>query len=210
MNTPRVHESGTVLTRVLWLLGTYALLSSAAYLAGYYWLPEGFMRGSPQTAGGQVVAAAQSFWGQFGLTLLFNLGVTTAVSVVLNFNQIKGLPAGYLYPLFLAISGGLIAGTNSFLASDLTQYNAREGQALALSIGGFENLGFIFVIAATVKLGVYQYRSWWRWTGEWKPAKVMNLRDVRLSKLEIACLAIGVLLVIVGAYRETLMAFSLL
>jgi hypothetical protein len=38
----------------------------------------------------------------------------------------------------------------------------------------------------------------------------MNLREVRLSKLETVCLAIGILLVIFGAYRETLMAFNML
>ena len=153
---------------------------------------------------------AQSFWGQFGLTLLFNLGVTAAVAIVLNFNQVKGIPVGYLYPLFLAVSGGLIAGTNSFLASDLTKINVHVGTALAHSIGGFETLGFIMIIAATVKFGVYQYRSWWRWSGEWKPVKVMNLRDVRLSRPETVCLVIGVLLLIFGAYRETLMAFNML
>jgi len=210
MNAPQVHVSGTVFNRILWIYGLSTLLSNTAFLIGYYWLPEGFMRASPQTAGGQVVMAAQSFWGQFGLTLLFNLGVTAVIAVVLNFNQIKGVPAGYLYPLLMAVSGGLIAGTNSFLASDLTQYNAYEGHAMALSIGNFETLGFIFIIAATVKFGVYQYRSWWRWSGEWKPTKVMKLRDIRLSKPEIVCLVIGILLVILGAYRETLMAFNIL
>jgi len=185
-------------------------LSNAAFLIGYYWLPEGFFHGSPQTAGAQVVMTAQSFWGQFGLTLLFNLGVTAVVSIILNVNQIKGVPAGYLYPLFIAISSGFIAGTNSFLASDLTQYNAYEGHAKALSIGNLESLGFIFIIAATVKFGIYQYRSWWRWSGEWQPTKVMNLKDVRLSKPEIICLAIGILLVIFGAYRETLSMFNML
>ena len=121
MNTSQVNVPGSVYNRILWLFGLTTLLSNAAYLIGYYWLPEGFMRGNPQTVGGQVVMTAQSFWGQFGLTLLFNLGVTAVVSIVLNFNQVKGIPAGYLYPLFIAISGGLIAGTNSFLASDLTQ-----------------------------------------------------------------------------------------
>ena len=210
MNTPQVHISGSVYSRILWIFGAFTILSNAAFLIGYYWLPEGFMRGSPQTAGGQVVVAEQSFWGQFGLTLLFNLGVVAVVLIVLNFNQIKGVPAGYLYPLSLAVPSGLIAGTNSFLASDLTQYNAYEGHAMALSIGNLEMLGYIFIVAATVKFAVYQYRSWWRWTGEWKPTKVMNLRDVRLSKPEIVCLAIGILLVIFGAYRETLMTFNML
>ncbi len=210
MNTPQVHISGSIYSRILWLYGFFTLLSNAAYLIGYYGLPEGFMRGSPQSAGGQVVAGAQSFWGQFGLTLLFNLGVVAVVLIVLNFNQIKGIPAGYLYPLILAVTSGLIAGTNSFTASDITQYNAHDGMALALSIGNLEMLGYILIIAATVRFGVYHYRSWWRWSGEWKPAKVMNLRDVRLSKPELVCLATGILLVIFGAYRETLMAFNML
>ncbi len=210
MNTPQVNVAGNVYSRILWIYGLFTLLSNAAFLIGFYWLPEGFMRGSPQTAGGQVVMTAQSFREQFGLTLLFNLGVTAVVSIVLNFNQIKGVSAGYLYPLFIAVSSGLIAGTNSFIASDLTQYNARDGMALALSIGNLEMLGYIFIIAATVKFGVYQYRSWWRWSGEWKPTKVMNLWDVRLSKPELVCLAIGILLVIFGAYRETLMTYNML
>lgn len=210
MNTPQVHISGSVYSRILWIFGLTTLLSNAAYLIGYYWLPEGIMRSSPQTAGGQVVLTAQSFWGQFGLTLLFNLGVTAVIAIVLNFNQVKGIPVGYLYPFFIGISGGLIAGTNSFLASDLTKINVHVGTSLAHSIGGFETLGFIMIIAATVKFGVYQYRSWWRWSGEWKPVKVMNLRDVKLSKAEIACLVTGVLLVVLAAYRETLLGFNML
>ena len=206
MKTPQVHVTGSVYSRILWLYGIYTLLSNAVFLIGYYWLPEGFMRGGPLTATGRVVAAAQSFGGQFGLTLLFNLGMVAVISIVMNLNQVKGFPAGYLYPLSLAITSGLISGTNSFVSSDIAQFNARDGMALALSIGNLEMLGYIFVIASTVKLGIYQYRSWW----QWKPVKVMNLRDVRLSKLEIVCLVIGILLIIFGAYRETLMAFNML
>lgn len=210
MNTSQVHVSGSVYSRILWLYGLYTLLNNAFFLIGYYWLPEGFMRGSPQTAAGRVVAEAQTFWGQFGLTLLFNLGMVAIVSIVMNFNQVKGVPVGYLYPCFLGITSGLIAGTNSFISSDLTQYTVRDGMALGLSIGNLEMLGYIFVIASTVRFGIYQYRSWWRWDKEYKPVKVMNFRDVRLSAPEIVCLAIGVLLVIIGAYRETLMAFNML
>jgi hypothetical protein len=134
----------------------------------------------------------------------------TTIAVVANFNQVKGFPSGYLLPLVLAVTGGLIVGTNSFLADNLDRYsNVREAMALGQTIGGVETLGFILVIASTVKYGVYQYRSWWRWSGEWKPTKVMNLRDVRLSRQEALCLVLGILLLIIGAYRETVMAMSL-
>jgi hypothetical protein len=210
MNAPYPQTQDSVVKRIFWLYGLYTVLSNAVFLIGYYWLPEGLLRDSPPTAAGQVVASTSSFWGQFGLTLLFNLGWVTVVCVLLNVNQVRGFPVGYVYPISLAVMTGLIAGTNSFVASDLSSYNAREGMALGLSIGNLEMLGYICVIASTVKLGIYQYRSWWRWSGEWKPVKMMNFRDVRFSRTEILFLMVGVLLIVVGAYRETAMAFNLL
>ena len=161
----------SVFKRVLLLYGAYMLLNNSAYLTGYYLLPEGFMRGSPQTAAGRIADAAGSFGMELALTLVFNLGLAALLSILLNLSQVNGFPTGYLYPLFLGVFGGLVAGTNSFLASDLSQYTVWEGMALSLSIGNLEMLGYICVIAATVKLGIYQYKSWWRWTGKWKAIK---------------------------------------
>ncbi len=197
-----------VVKRALWLYGLHMLLSNGFYLIGYYLLPEGFLRGSPQVAIGAGVSAAPGFWPQLVLTLLLNVGWAAALAVVLNFNQIKGFPMGYLVIIALGVTGGLIPGTNSFAASDLTLYNARDGMALGLSIGGLEMLGYILIAAATVPLGVYQYRSWWRWSGEWAPTKLMRIRDVRLSRGELAALLLGVLVLVVAAVRETLMAVS--
>jgi hypothetical protein len=195
------HES--VFKRVLWLYGLYTLLSNAMYLLGYYLLPEGFMRGSPRMAPARV-AATGTFWSEFALTFLINLALVILLSVIWNVLQVKGFPLGYLYPIALAVGTGLTSGTNSFLASDLRQYNAWDGMALGISIGGVEILAYILIIASTGSLGVYQYRSWW----QWKPTKVMNLRDVRLSRAEMLCLTSGILLLIIAAYRETLMAMS--
>ena len=206
LNEVRSNVPETVWKRVLWLYGLYMLLSNAAYLFGYSVLPEGFMRGSPQVAVGRLVDGATSFWSEFGLTLVFNLGLVAVTGVLLNLNQVGGFPAGYVVPISLGLVSGLISGTNSFAASDLRAYNAWDGMALGLSIGGVEMLAYILVIAATAGLGVYQYRSWWRWSGEWQPAKLKRLRDVRLSRSEIVCLALGVLLLIAAAYRETWLA----
>ncbi len=68
--------------------------------------------------------------------------------------------------------------------------------------------GIILIIAATVRLGIYQYKSWWRWGGEWAPTKLMRIRDIRLSTSEWLTIGGGLLLIILGAYRETLMAFG--
>lgn len=208
VNEHRSTASETVWKRVLWLYGLYMLLSNAAYLAGYYLLPEGFMRGSPQVGIGRLVGSATSFWGEFGLTLLFNLGLVVIIGVLLNLNQVRGFPTGYVVLISLGLVSGLISGTNSFAASDLRLYNAWDGMALGLSIGGVEMLAYILVIAATAGLGVYQYRSWWRWSGAWAPVKLRRLRDIRLSGPETACLALGIALLIAAAYRETWLALQ--
>jgi hypothetical protein len=199
-----------VLKRLLWLYGLYMLLSNAAYLLGYYLIPEGALRQGPQAAPARIAGGASSFWGELALTLLFNVGLVVIAAVIMNLNQVKGFPAGYLYPICLGIISGLISGTNSFTASDLTKFNARDGMALGLSIGNVEMLGYILVIAATVKFGVYKYRSWWRWSGEWKPEKLMPIRDIRLARDEVIILALGIGLVVAAAIRETLMAHAAL
>jgi len=205
--TPTISQQSTIkslLARFLWLYGLYALLNNLTYLFGYYFLPEGFMRSSPHVGVGKLVATAESFWLELMLTLVFNFGIAL-LAFVLNLNQVNGVPTGYVLPISLAITGGLIAGTNSFAASDLKQYNAWEGMALGQSIGGLEMLAYILVVAATANLAMYQYRSWWRWSGEWGPLKIKRFRDLRLAKLEVVFLVIAILLFLFAAFRETMM-----
>jgi len=200
----QIQTRDSVFKRILWLYGLFTLLSNASFLVGYYLLPEGFMRGSPLMAAGELVASAGSFWPHFGLTLLFNVGLVIVLGVGANLQQVKSFPAGYLVPIFLGIGGGLIVGTNSFIASDLSRYSVRDGMALGLSIGELEMLAYITIIASTVKLGIYQYRN----LVDWRPIKVKRLGDVRLSRQEILCLITAMLLLIFAAYRETAMAVT--
>jgi hypothetical protein len=155
MNATSFQAQDGVFKRILLLYGLYSLLTNAAYLLGYYLLPEGFMRGSPGMTPARV-AATGTFWSEFALTFLINLVLVILLSVILNVLQVKGFPLGYLYPIAFAVNTGLVSGTNSFLQSDLRQYNVWDGMALNLSIGGLEMLGCILIIASTVSLGVYQ------------------------------------------------------
>jgi hypothetical protein len=205
MNTKFVQAQNGVFKRALWLYGLFTLLSNAAYLFGYYVLPEGFLRGSPFMWNAKAIAASGTFWSEFALLFLNNLVLVVLLSVVVNVFQVKGFPLGYLWLIFLAVQSGLVSGTNSFVQSDLRQYNVWDGMALNLSIGGLEFLGDILIIASTVSLGVYQFSSWL----QMKPTKVMNLRDVRLSRAEALCLISGIILLLIAAYREAVMATSL-
>jgi hypothetical protein len=207
MSLPLVQSDG-VLKRAMWLFGLHSVLNDGTFLLGFYLLPQGLMRSSPAVGVGGAVAQAGSFWTQLGLTLLFNLGVMTTIIVLCNLNRVRTVPVGYLIPITLGITGGLISGTNSFAASDLTRYNAWEGLALGLGIGGLEMLAYVLVAAATANLTVYQYRSWWRWSGEWQATQVRRFRDLRLTRSEVVTLGIGVLLFLIAAYRETVFSFA--
>jgi len=107
-------------------------------------------------------------------------------------------------PITLGIVSGLISDTNSFAASDLKQFNAWDGMALGMSIGGLEMLAHGLIVASTVGFGIYQYKSWWTLKSE----KFKNFRDIRLSRSEVFCLALGIFLIIFAAYRETVLAFQ--
>jgi hypothetical protein len=205
MNAAQIQPRENVFKRILWLYGLYSLLNLVSFLSGYYLLPEGLMRGSPYSAIGSFVASATSFWGEFGLTLLFNLGIVIVVCILTNLQQFKGIPMGYVVLVVLGIVSGLVSGTNSFSASDLKQFNAWDGMALGLSIGGVEMLAYVLVISATANIGLYQYKNLWQWQGE----KIKNLRDIRLSPSEIFCLCLGIFMIVIAAYRETVMAMNL-
>jgi hypothetical protein len=205
MNAAQIQPHENVFKRILWLYGLYSLLNLVSFLSGYYLLPEGFMRGSPYSEIGSFVASATSFWGEFSLTLLFNLGTVIVVCMLTNLQQLKGIPMGYVVPVVLGIVSGLVSGTNSFAASDLKQFNAWDGMAFGMGIGGVEMLAYVLVIAATANIGLYQYRSLRQWKGE----RIKNLRDIRLSASETFCLCLGILMIAIAAYRETAMAMNL-
>lgn len=205
MKSTLSESKESVFKRAFWLYGLYSFLNLASFLTGYYLLPEGFMRGSPYAAIGSFVASASSFWSEFGLTLLFNLGTVFVVCILTNLQQVKRIPVGYVVPVVLGIISGLISGTNSFSYSDLKLFNAWDGMALGMSIGGVEMLAYVLVISATANIGLYNYESLSKWNGE----KIKSLRDIRLSVPEIFCLCLGIILIVVAAYRETVMATSL-
>ena len=207
MNTVQTQPQENIFKRILWLYGLYTLLSNVFFLAGYYLLPEGFMRGTYLGAIAEFVAQPETFWAEFGRTLVTNVGIVTVLCVVLNLMTVRGFSLGYFLPISLGIVSGLVLGTNSFIVDDLSHYGVREGMALGLTIGGVEMMGYILVIAATVNFEIYRYESWWRWNQ--KTIWVRRLNEIRLSKSEILCLVVGIFLVLIGAYRETAMAMNL-
>jgi len=67
-------------------------------------------------------------------------------------------------------------------------------------------LSLVIVLLVAVPVGIYEYRSWWRWTGKWKETKTKSFREVRLTRTEWVLAAVGLALVVTAAVRETMMA----
>lgn len=61
MTSPQHRQTDGVFKRTMCLYGLYTLLSNGMYIIGFYLLPEGFMRRSPQVAVGSLVTQAGSF-----------------------------------------------------------------------------------------------------------------------------------------------------
>ncbi|GAB4514338.1 MAG: hypothetical protein Kow0047_26160 [Anaerolineae bacterium] len=118
-----------------------------------------------------------------------------------NLQRIGDVPMGYAVIVVLGITSGLIAGTNSFSASDLRQFNALDGMALGMSIGGIEMLAYTLATAATAGISLYRYGP-----GYWHGDKIRSWREIRLSRAELCGLLLAIALLIVAAYHETVMA----
>ncbi len=99
MTSTQHPQTDGVLKRAMCLFDLYTLLNNGMYIIGFYFLPEGFMRRSPQVAVGGLVAEAGSFWSELGLTIFFNLVLMSGLVIVLNLNRVKGFPVGYLMPI---------------------------------------------------------------------------------------------------------------
>jgi len=194
-----------VLKRVLWAYGIYIILSLVAFAIGYLLLPEGALRGSAIAIWGEVAAQQTSFWLKFLATIGLNLGIVSLIGIVVNLQRVNGLPAGYVFIFVQGILSGIVAGTNSFVSQVISPYTL-EGWLVALRIGYLEFLGYVCIVAATVGVGLRNYTSWLPWKA--KEIKVKTWRDIRLSRQEIIWLVIGILLILVASYNETVLALS--
>lgn len=159
------------------------------------------MINTPWTAFGVMAANPDTLLGQFLATAIFNLGFVLLLGVGLNLQRVNGFPAGYVFVFSAGIISGLIAGTNSFASQAISPYTA-EGWLIALRIQHVELLGYTIIVASTISIGLSDYSSWLPWKA--KEHRLQGWRDIRLTKQEMVGVLIGVLLILLGAYNETM------
>jgi hypothetical protein len=177
------------------LLGLVGIAFFAAWTVGYWFLPEGALRGrnvAQALAGNDL--AGDSVWWEWLRILAINLGVMFFLVIAPNVIRTAGnLPLGYGTVTMLAVIFGIAIGTNSFALS--------LGGKLPPSLGVFGSSGLYemiaYVLAATATTSLSKYRLKGRWPQQTieriaytKDQPVSRERDVGIV-LAVAILAIA-------------------
>ncbi len=204
ITTNFTHPS--IVRRIAWSYGLYVMTVCAAFALGYFLLPRGFLLNTPYTFFGVVAAEQAGLFNQFISTLIFNLGFAFFLGALLNFQRVNGFPAGYVFLYSAGVVSGIIAGTNSFANPIISPYTV-EGWTVAIRIQHLELLGYATIVAATINLGLRDYSSWLPWKA--KEIKIKSLRDIRLTKVEILGVLVGIALIIIAAIQETIIVSQL-
>lgn len=106
---------------------------------------------------------------------------------------------GYLLVYIHWTGFGLFLGTNSFDIDQGTKI-APSLVHLLNSAGLFEITGFTFIAAATINLYMFKQKTFLQVSAE----KVNRWDLKRLKRKEIVSLALGIGLIFLGAYKESL------
>lgn len=179
----------------LWLIGL--LLNLFGWTVGYSLLPEQFFQGI--FPGGAFVSTSGGTVDTLVSIIIYNLIIAGGLIVVANLFRIRWFPLGYLVICIHWSGYGLFLGTNSF---DIDQ-GAKVAPSLVhllSSAGFFEISGFTFIAAATINLYMFKQETFLQMTAEKTRQWDLN----RLKRNEIVSLALGIGLIFLGAYKESL------
>ena len=147
-----------------------------------------------------MAATPESPLVQFLATIGFNLAFVLLLGIGLNFQRVRGFPAGYIFIFSAGVVSGLIAGTNSFASQIISPYTI-EGWLVALRVQHLELLGYTIIVASTISIGLMDYSSWLPWKA--KEIKIQSWSDIRFTRHEIIGIVIGIVLILIGGYNET-------
>lgn len=204
MNLTQRFTQSSILKRVLWAYLFYVVLNLFSFAIGYFLLPEGALLNTPYSALAEVAAQQTGLWLQFLSTVGFNLGFAFLLGVGLNLQRVNSFPTGYVVLFAAGIMSGLFAGTNSFVVQAISPYTL-EGWLVALRIRHLELLGYTVIVASTIGVGIRDYSSWLPWKA--KETKIQNWCEIRLSRQEVIGIVVGVFLILLAGYNETILRF---
>ncbi len=191
-----------LLIRIIWGYMIYIGLVLTSFAVGYFLLPRGAFISTPWTAFGVMAATPESPLAQFLATIGFNLAFVLLLGVGLNLQRVRDFPAGYIFIFSAGVVSGLIAGTNPFASQIVSPYTI-EGWLVALRIQHLELLGYTIIVASTISIGLMDYSSWLPWKA--KEIIIQSWSDIRFTRHEIIGIVIGIALILIGGYNETVL-----
>lgn len=187
------------------LLGFVLIAFFAAWAVGYFFLPEGALRGRnvAQVLAGNNLAGG-SVWLEWLRILAINLGAMFLLVIAPNVIRTpRNLPLGYSTVTILAVVFGIATGTNSFALS--------LGSKLPPSVMVFGSSGLYeitaYVLAATATTSIAKYRLIGQWPRQTiERIATANHQPVSRERNVGVLLAVAILVVACGweAYRYSL------
>lgn len=143
------------------LLGIVLIAFFAAWFVGYYFLPEGALRGRnvAQALSGSSLAGG-SVWLEWLRILAINLGAMFLLVIAPNLiRSPHNYPLGYSTVAILAVVFGMMIGTNSFTLS----LGSKQPPSLMVlgSSGLYEIIAYVLSAAATTSLSSYRLIGQW-------------------------------------------------
>ncbi len=165
----------------------------AAWALGYWWLPEGLLRG--RTGAGAASDVLPDQIGVFLFALLWNGVIAFVVLPLVSLLAIRRLSLGYLLALGNFGLYGLFLGTNSFA-------NARPealppNLAAFLSTGPWEIGCYVLVAAALANRHLFRQEHWL-----WGRITRVERRGDKMSNTQWLTLAVAAIGIVVTAWIE--------
>lgn len=199
-----IHDklgSASLKERIIWAVVLFVALFFTCVVFGYYFLPEGVLRGKNplqnwETSKNVAVSTLQIF--------SFNLISVLVIIAAGLFGQKKTnhknyLSIGYVAFFFLICLNGIVLGTWSFsVESVAVPLFARFLRTfdLAHRAGLWEMIGQLLITCATAHISIILTNG--------KNTDTKNIRSIRLPKSEQLVLVLGIALMIVGAVVESI------
>lgn len=198
----RLLTSPSLPVRVAAAYAIYVVLLLISFAIGYFLLPRGALLHMPWTAAADLAGSPGTPVGEFLATVGINLLLALALGVGLNLQRVRGFPTGYTFLFASGLIGGLVAGSNSFTSQAISPYTV-EGWIVSLRVQHLELLGFASVVASTISVGLTDFSSWLPWRA--KESSIQHWRAIRFTRAEVAGMLLGVVLILVAAYNETVL-----
>jgi len=182
----------------VWIMGLAILL--VAWTFSFKALPESVARGGSGAFYVPVIAENEAL--TFARIFLWNLCVGCVPIAIGNLARLKGVPLGYVLVFYHWGMYGVLLGTNSFVIPGPGRF-VPSLATLFYGSGIYEISSYTLISSATFNLHALHREP----SGNSEPRGKRKWSAPRLSKIELALIALAILILAVSNYYEAIHIF---